>query len=205
MASIHKKLERVRKPRVHLVYEVETGGAAVKRELPFVVGVLGDFSGNPSQPLKPLRDRKFVQIDRDNIQDVMASMAPELNYRVENTLAGDGSELAVSLKFKSMDDFDPTQVANQIEPLRKLLETRNKLSDLISKADRSTELEGLLEDALQDPKALEKLSRELGIGGQPEPPPPPPPAPVAEAPPSDGGDEGGGGDDAGTDDSETTS
>jgi type VI secretion system protein ImpB len=166
MAGIHKKLERVRKPRVHLIYEVETGGAAVKRELPFVVGVLGDFSGNPSQPLKPLKDRKFVQIDRDNIQDVMASMAPELNYRVENTLAGDGSELAVSLKFNSMEDFDPTQVAKQIEPLKKLLETRNRLSDLISKADRSSELEGLLEQALQDPAALQKLSKELGIDVQ---------------------------------------
>src|SRR6185295_2881786 len=107
MASIHKKLERVRKSCVHLIYEVETGGAAVKRELPFVVGVMGDFSGNPSQPLKPLRDRKFVQIDRDNFQDVMASMTPELNFRVENKLAGDKSEMAVNLKFNSMDDFAP--------------------------------------------------------------------------------------------------
>jgi len=165
MGSIHKKLERVRKPRVHLVYEVETGGAAVKRELPFVVGVLGDFSGNPEQPLKPLRDRKFVQIDRDNFNDVMASTAPELNMRVENTLSGDGSEMAVSLKFKSIDDFAPAAVANQVDSLRKMLETRNKLSDLIAKADRSTDLEALLEDALRDPKAMEKLSRELGLDG----------------------------------------
>jgi|SRR5688572_29983473 len=167
MASIHKKLERVRKPRVHLTYEVETGGAAVKKELPFVVGVLGDFSGNPAQPLKPLKDRKFVQIDRDNFNDVMTSMAPELNLRVDNTLAGDGSQIAVNLKFRSMDDFEPARIANQVEPLKKLLETRNKLSDLIAKADRSTELEALLEKALQDPDALKKLSSELGLDGPP--------------------------------------
>jgi type VI secretion system protein ImpB len=166
MASIHKKLERVRKPRVHLIYEVETGGAAVKRELPFVVGVLGDFSGNPSQPLKPLRDRKFVQIDRDNFQDVMASMTPELNLRVDNTLAGDGSEMAVSLKFNSMEDFEPAKVAGQVDSLRKMLETRNRLSDLIAKADRSSDLEGLLEEALQDADAMRKLSKELGIDVQ---------------------------------------
>lgn len=172
MGNIHKKLERVRKPRVHLIYEVETGGAAVKRELPFVVGVMGDFSGNPSQPLRPLRDRKFTQIDRDNFNDVMASMTPELNMRVANTLAGDDSEMAVTLKFKSMDDFQPANVVNQVDPLRKLLETRNKLSDLLAKADRSTKLEGLLEDALQDPEALKKLSRDLGLdvqGGQQAP------------------------------------
>jgi len=181
MGSIHKKLERVRKPRVHLVYEVETGGAAVKRELPFVVGVLGDFSGNPNTPLKPLRDRKFTQIDRDNFNDVMASTAPELNLRVDNTLAGDGSEMAVSLKFKSIDDFSPAAVANQVDSLRKMLETRNKLGDLIAKADRSTDLEALLEDALQDPNAMEKLSRELGLAGGGSPTPPPPSEPRAEA------------------------
>jgi len=163
MGNIHKKLERVRKPRVHLIYEVETGGAAVKRELPFVVGVLGDFSGNPTQPLKPLRDRKFVQIDRDNFNDVLASMSPELNLKVDNTLAADGSQLAVQLKFASMEDFDPARIASQIEPLKKLLETRNKLSDLIAKADRSSDLEGLLEQALQDPKAMQRLSKELGV------------------------------------------
>jgi type VI secretion system protein ImpB len=171
MGSIHKKLERVRKPRVHLVYEVETGGAAVKRELPFVVGVLGDFSGNPEQPLKPLRDRKFVQIDRDNFNDVMASISPELNLRVENTLADDGSEMAVSLKFNSIDDFSPAAVANQVPSLKKLIETRNKLGDLIAKADRSADLEGLLEDALQDPDAIGRLSRELGLGAGAEEPP----------------------------------
>jgi type VI secretion system protein ImpB len=166
MASVNKKLERVRKPRVHLIYEVETGGAMVKKELPFVVGVMGDFSGNPSNPLKPLRDRKFVEIDRDNFDDVMASTAPELNMRVDNKLSGDGTQMAVQLKFSSMDDFQPARVANQVEPLRKLLETRNKLSDLIAKADRSNDLESLLENVLQDPKAMEKLSKELGLDVQ---------------------------------------
>lgn len=136
MASIHDKLERVRKPRVHIRYDVETEGAQVEKELPFVVGVLGDFSGDPTEPLKPLKDRKFVQIDRDNFNDVMRRMTPGLQMKVENTLAGDGSEMAVDLKFASMDDFDPANVVNQVEPLRKLLETRNKLRDLMSKVDR---------------------------------------------------------------------
>src|SRR5262245_13870916 len=166
MASIHKKLERVRKPRVHITYEVETGGAAVKRELPFVTGVLGDFSGNPQTPLKPLKDRKFIQIDRDNFDDVMAKMTPELNMKVENTLAGDGSQMAVSLKFNSMDDFTPGKVVEQVEPLKKLLETRNKLNDLLSKVDRSEDLEEILEKVLKDTEKLNKLKGELGIEGK---------------------------------------
>src|SRR6059058_4075515 len=121
--SLQKKLDRVRKPRVHITYDVETEGAAVTKELPFVVGVLGDFSGQPTEPLKPLKDRKFVQIDRDNFNDIMARMTPGLNLKVENTLKGDGSQIAVPLKFKSLEDFDPGRVAKQVEPLRKLLET----------------------------------------------------------------------------------
>src|SRR3954447_6817960 len=103
-ASIHDKLARVRTPRVHITYQVETEGAQVEKELPFVVGVLGDFSGHPTQPLKPLKDRKFVQIDRDNFNDIMARMTPGLNMRVENTLADDGSEMAVQLKFNAIED-----------------------------------------------------------------------------------------------------
>src|SRR5881227_3922627 len=133
MSSIHDKLDRVRKPRVHITYQVETEGAQVEKELPFVVGVLGDFSGNPTQPLKPLKDRKFIQIDRDNINDVMARMTPGVNMRVENTLKGDGTELPVQLKFNSMEDFEPASIVNQVEPLRKLLETRNKLRDMLTK------------------------------------------------------------------------
>lgn len=163
MASIHDKLERVRKPRVHIKYEVETEGAVVERELPFVVGVMGDFSGNPTEPLRPLKDRKFVQIDRDNFNDVMARIAPELNFKVKNTLANDDSEFAVNLKFKSMDDFDPAQIAEKIPALKSLIETRNKLRDLMTKVDRSEELEGLLEQVLQNDEQLKKFSSDLGI------------------------------------------
>lgn len=134
--SVHDKLGRVRPPRVHISYQVETEGATVERELPFVVGVLGDFAGHPTDPLKPLKDRKFTQIDRDNFDDVLARIAPGLNLKVANTLAADGSEMAVQLKFKSMADFDPANVAMQVEPVRKLLETRDKLRDLLSKVDR---------------------------------------------------------------------
>jgi len=162
-ASIHDKLDRVRKPRVHITYQVETEGAVVEKELPFVVGVLGDFSGNPTQPLKPLKDRKFVQIDRDNFNDVMARMTPGVNLKVENTLANDGSQMAVNLKFKSMEDFEPGKIVNQVEPLKKLLETRDKLRDLLTKVDRSENLEGLLENILQNTEQLKKLSGELGV------------------------------------------
>lgn len=166
MASIHDKLNRVRKPRVHISYEVETGGAMVQKELPFVAGVIGDFSGDPQEPLKPLRDRKFIQIDRDNINDVMARMSPGLNLKVENTLAGDGSEMAVDLSFKSMADFEPAQVVQQVEPLKKLMETRDKLRDLLTKVDRSEDLENLLEQVLQNEGDLKKLSEELGSTGE---------------------------------------
>jgi type VI secretion system protein ImpB len=162
-ASIHDKLERVRKPRVHITYQVETEGAVVEKELPFVVGVLGDFSGNPTEPLKPMRDRKFVQIDRDNFNEVMARMTPGLNMRVENTLKGDGSEMAVNLKFNSIEDFEPAKVVEQVEPLKRLLETRNKLRDLLTKIDRSEDLEAVLERVLQNTDELKKLSTDLGV------------------------------------------
>src|SRR5262245_36534979 len=141
MASIHDKLNRVRKPRVHITYDVETEGAAVQRELPFVVGVVGDFSGNPTTPLKPLKDRKFVQIDADNFDEILAKSAPELNLKITNTLSKDGGEMSLTLKFRSMEDFEPARIVEQVESLKKLMETRNKLSDLMSKADRSEDLE----------------------------------------------------------------
>lgn len=163
MASVHDKLKRVRKPRVHITYEVETEGAAVLKELPFVVGVMGDFSGDPTSPLAPLKDRKFIQIDRDNFNDVMARMTPGASMKVENTLAGDGSEMAVDLKFNSIDDFEPGKVVQQVEPLRKLQETRDKLRDLMSKVDRSEDLENLLEGVLQNQEQLGELSSQLGV------------------------------------------
>jgi len=125
--------------------------------------VMGDFSGNPTAPLRPFKERKFVQIDRDNFNDVMTRIAPELNIRVDNKIADDGSEMAVQLKFKSMDDFEPGQIAQQVPALKKLLDTRNQLRDLITKVDRSAELEGLLERVLQNDAELKDLSAQLGI------------------------------------------
>jgi type VI secretion system protein ImpB len=162
-ASIHDKLARVRKPRVHITYEVETEGAVVEKELPFIVGVVGDFSGNPTQPLKPLKDRKFIQIDRDNFNEVMQRMTPGVNMRVDNTLKGDGSQFGVSLSFSSIEDFEPGRVVQQVDPLRKLLETRDKIRDLLSKVDRSEDLEGILERVLQNTDELKKLGSELGV------------------------------------------
>jgi type VI secretion system protein ImpB len=164
--SVHGKLSRVRKPRVHITYEVETEGAAVVKELPFVVGVMGDFSGNPTEPLKPLKDRKFVSIDRDSFDEVMKRMTPGVEMKVENTLAADGSEMAVKLKFSSIEDFEPAKIVEQVEPLRKLLDTRNRLRELLSAVDRADGLEGELEKLLQDAEQVKKLAGELGV--QPE-------------------------------------
>lgn len=161
MASVHEKLERVRKPRVHIKYEVETEGAMVVKELPFVVGVLGDFSGDPTEKLKPFGERKFVQIDRDNFDEVMRRMTPGLNIAVPNTLADDGTDMQVSLKFESMEDFEPGSVVNQVPALKALLDARNELRDLMSKADRSEDLERMLEDILQNKGDLQKLAGEL--------------------------------------------
>ncbi len=163
MASIHDKLKRVRKPRVHLAYEVETEGAMVEKELPFVVGVMGDFSGDSTAPLKSLKDRRFTQIDRDNFNDVLAKMTPGLQMKVENTLANDGSEMAVDLKFESMDDFEPAAVVNQVEPLKKMMDTRNQLRDLMTKIDRSEDLEDIIEKVLSNDENLKSIAGDLKI------------------------------------------
>ncbi|WP_106743533.1 type VI secretion system contractile sheath small subunit [Yoonia maritima] len=164
MASIHDKLDKVRKPRVHIKYEVETEGAMVEKELPFVIGVLGDFSGDPTKPLPSFGERKFVQIDKDNFDQVMERMTPGLNLKVENTLSDDGSDLAVDLEFKSLSDFDPASVVEQVPALKALLESRNQLRDLLTKADRSEELETLLEEILQDNDAVRRMVEELKTG-----------------------------------------
>ena len=142
---------------------VVLGGRAKAASAYIVMGIMGDFAGDPSEPLKPLAERKFVQIDRDNFNDVMARIQPGLNIKVDNTLAGDGSQMAVNLKFRSLDDFEPAKVAEQVPALKAMLETRAKLRDLMSKVDRSEELEGLLEQVLQDKDKLDKLSAELGL------------------------------------------
>lgn len=161
--SIHDKLKRVRKPRVHITYDLETNGAQVEKEIPFVMGVMGDYSGDNAEGKKSLKERKFSQIDRDNFNDILGKVNPQLRMKVENTLEGDNSEVSVNLDFKSMEDFEPHKIVEQIAPLKKLMDTRNKLRDLLTKADRSEDLETLLEGILSDTAALSSLSSELGI------------------------------------------
>ena len=161
--SIHDKLKRVRKPRVHITYDVETNGAEEKKELPFVVGVMGDYSGDNTENKKSVKERKFVQIDRDNFNEAMTKVNPKLQMKVENTLADDDSEISVDLDFNSMDDFEPQNIVKQVEPLKQLMDARNKLRDLLSKADRSEELEGVLEEVLQSTEKITELGKELGV------------------------------------------
>lgn len=164
--SIHDKLKRVRKPRVHITYDLESNGATVEKELPFVMGVMGDYSGDNAEAKKALKDRKFSQIDQDNFAETMGNINPKLDLRVENTLEGDGSQMAVNLDFKNMESFEPHKLVDQVEPLKKLMETRNKLRDLLTKADRSEELENILEEVLSNTDALANLSNELGINAE---------------------------------------
>lgn len=166
--SIHDKLKRVRKPRVHITYDLETNGAVVEKEIPFVMGVMGDYSGDNTEGKKSLKERKFSQIDRDNFSEVMSKVNPQLRMKVENLLEGDGSEMSVNLDFKNMDDFEPHRIVEQLEPLKKLMDTRNKLRDLLTKADRSEELESILEDVLSNTNALSSLSSELGVNKKDE-------------------------------------
>jgi len=161
--SCQKRLNDVRRPRVHITYDVETGGAPEERDLPFSVGVLSDLAGDSPQPLRPLKERKFVQIDRDNFDEVLASIRPGVEFKVENTLQGDGSEMPVRLSFRSMEDFEPDSIVRQVEPLRKLLATREKLRALLAKVDLSEDLENILEQVLQDSDTLETFSTELGL------------------------------------------
>ncbi len=161
--SVQQKISRIRPPRVHISYEVETGGAIEMKELPFVVGVLGDFSGKPADALPRIRDRKFVEIDRDNFDAALAGMKPRLSYSVENKLSGDGSKLGVELNFRNMEDFHPDKVAQQIEPLRKLVEARRNLSDLLAKMDGNDKLGELLEDVLNNADSQKQLGDALGV------------------------------------------
>lgn len=163
--SVQKKKERVRPPRVHLTCEVETNGAMVMKELPFVSSVLADLAGDKKRD-KKLKDREFVTIDRDNFDSVLGGIAPELKFRTENTLAGDGSELAVDLKFGSLKDFSPEQVAAQVPALKALLETREKLVDLRGRADGNDRLEELLNELLANEELRKKAGGALGGGGE---------------------------------------
>ena len=158
--SVQKKLQRVRPPRVQLTYDVEIGDAIEQKEIPFVVGVMGDFSGNSESQLPKLKDRKFVNVDLDNFDDVMKGIEPRSVYRVKNTLDEKGGEFAVDLKFKSIDDFRPESVVQQVEPLRQLLEARSKLSDLRNKLAGNDKLEDVLSEVLSNTESLQKLGKE---------------------------------------------
>jgi len=161
--SLQHTLDRVRAPRVQITYDVEIGDSIEMKEIPFVVGVLGDFSGKPEEPLPKLKDRKFTEIDRDNFNKVLEGMKPRLAYKVDNKLSNDDSKIAVELKFKSLDDFSPERVAEQIDPLKKLIETRKKLSELLNKLDGNDNLNELLQDVISSTDALQKLSAAAGI------------------------------------------
>jgi type VI secretion system protein ImpB len=165
--SVQQKLSRVRPPRVHITYDVEVGGAIELKELPFVVGVLGDFSGKPDEPLPKLKDRKIIEIDRDNFDTVLSGMKPRIAYRVDNKLTDDGSKMAVELRFNSIQDFEPDQVVQQVEPLRKLVDARKRLSDLLSKMDGNDKLEELLNDVMKSTDSQQQLSASLGLNNSP--------------------------------------
>ena len=162
--SKQKWLDRNRPPRVQITYDVETGGAIEKKELPFVVGVMSDFTGEsaPDRSATKLKDRKFVNVDKDNFDDVLKGMKPRVQMQVDNKLAEDGSKIGVELNFRSLEDFSPERVANQIEPLRKLLEARQKLADLRNKAAGNDKFEDLLNEVLQNTDKIAQLSKEVG-------------------------------------------
>jgi type VI secretion system protein ImpB len=192
--SLQHKLDRVRRPRVQITYDVETNGAMQKVELPFVVGVLADLSGQPKDPPRPLKDRKVVTIDRDNLNDVLARSGARVAIKVANKLTGqDDSKLAVELNFKHMDDFEPARVAEQVGPLRELLEMRQKLTQLLSKMEGNDKLEQLLAEVMTHTDKAQALARQLGLekpGAPAAPAARPAPAPAAKkepAPPDEGG------------------
>jgi len=157
--STQKKIGRDRAPRVHISYDVEIGDAIETKELPFVLGVLGDYSGQPKEPLPRLKDRKFVQVDSENLDDVLKGISPRLLLRVDNQIKKNNSEIAVELNFKKMEDFEPVQIVKQVEPLRKLLEARTRLADLRGKLAGNDKLEELLEKIIHDTEKLESISK----------------------------------------------
>ena len=162
--GLQHKLDRVRPPRVHITYDVEIGDAIVMKELPFVVGVLADLAGKPDEPLPPLRDRKFVDIDRDNFNEVLKGAKPRLAFRVDNKLTDDDTKLGVELRFTNMDDFEPERIVQQVEPLRKLLEIRRELKGLLAKTDGNDRLNEQLQEIISNTELLQRLRQEAGLG-----------------------------------------
>jgi type VI secretion system protein ImpB len=161
--STQHKLDRIRSPRVHITYDVEIGDAIEMKELPFVMGVLGDLSGKPDTPLPRLRDRKFVEIDRDNFNDVLKGMKPRLAFRVDNKLTDDDTKLGVELRFQNIDDFSPERVAEQVEPLKKLIEVRQQLKGLLAKTDGNDRLAERLQEIINNTEKLQQLGQETGL------------------------------------------
>ena len=161
--SLQKKVGRVRPPRVQITYDVQVGDAIEKREIPFVVGVMADLSGMPEKPLPPISKRKFVSVDRDNINDVMKKIGPRLAFKVDNRLSEDDTKMNCELRFENMDDFQPARVAQQISPLRKLLELRSSLANLRSSMIGNEKLENLLQEVLQNQEMLQQAGSEAGI------------------------------------------
>jgi type VI secretion system protein ImpB len=161
--SVHAKLERVRPPRVHVTYNVEIGNAIELKEIPFVMGVLADLSGMPEDPLPKIKDRRFVEITPDNFDSVLESMKPRVAFSVENKLSDDpnAGKIGIELTFKSMEDFEPEQVARRVEPLRDLLDLRTKLSDLVGTLQGNEKLERLLQDVIQNTDKLEQVRGEI--------------------------------------------
>jgi type VI secretion system protein ImpB len=162
--SQQHKLDRVRRPRVQITYDVETGGALQQKELPFVVGVLADLSGNPKEALKPLKDRKAIEIDRDEFNNVMAKQAPRVALKVQNKLTDEDTKLAVELNFKHIDDFEPAKVAQQVGPLRELLDMRHRLNQLLTKMEGNDKLESLLSEIITNTDKATAEAKKLGIG-----------------------------------------
>ena len=157
--STQKKLSRVRPPRVQITYDVEIGDAIETKELPFVLGVLGDYSGHSKNPLPKMKERKFVQIDRDNFDEVLKGMAPRLAIKVDNKLEDDNSQLAMELNFNELADFEPQNVVAQVEPLKRLLEARTRLADLRNKLAGNDKLEELLDEVVRDTEKLRQISQ----------------------------------------------
>jgi type VI secretion system protein ImpB len=166
--SIQKRLQKVRPPRVQLTYEVDKGDAIELKELPFVVGVVADLAGQSEAPQPKLRDRKFVNIDRDNFDDVMKGMAPRAAFQVQNTLSDAGGKFGIDLTFESIEDFSPEAVVEQIEPLAKLLQARSKLADLRNKMAGNDKLEDLLSEVLHNTQKLQSLGQKSGDESGPE-------------------------------------
>ncbi len=162
--SVQKRLQKIRPPRVQLTYDVEIGDALEVKELPFVVGVLGDFAAQSKEPQGKVRDRKFVNVDMDNFDDVMEGMAPRAAFRVKNRLTEAGGELGVDIKFEKFEDFRPESVVQQVEPLRKLQEARAKLADLRNKLAGNEKLEDLLNDVLNSTEQLQSLGSQKNAG-----------------------------------------